>query len=117
MGEKLIRVKDQSPGGEMARLLLTLLTLLASKEKKPLIVFDEIDANIGGQTALTIGQKFLQLAKNRQVIAITHFAQVAIAANHHFVINKIHQNMRTLTQVRPLRGEQIKLELQRMRGE
>ena len=117
VGEKLIRVKDQISGGEMARLLLTLLTLLASKEKKPLIVFDEIDANIGGQTALTIGQKFLQLAKNRQVIAITHFPQVAIAANHHFVINKIHQNMRTLTQVRSLRDEEIQLELQRMRGE
>ena len=101
----------------MARLLLTLLTLLASKEKKPLIVFDEIDANIGGQTALTIGHKFLQLAESRQVIAITHFPQVAIAANHHFLINKINQNMRTFTTVQKLNIDEIRHELQRMRGE
>lgn len=116
LGEKFVRVKDHISGGEMSRLLLTLKTLLAKKEKKSLIVFDEIDANIGGTTANKIGEKFLKISQSKQVIVVTHFPQVAKLAHHHFQLSKTVEGQRTFTHIEQLDPLKVQHELHRMQG-
>ena len=73
VGEKRLAIKEFASGGELSRLLLALQTLLAGKQHLPTLVFDEIDANIGGTTATVVGETLRQLGRHIQVIAITHF--------------------------------------------
>ena len=84
----MVPVSGGVSGGEMARLLLALLILLHHEEGRIVLLFDEMDAHIGGTTAAKIGEKLKSLAEEHQVIAITHFPQVAEAADHHIAIGK-----------------------------
>lgn len=116
VGEHRIPIKDCASGGELSRLLLAIQTLLAGKEKIPTLIFDEIDANIGGETALIVGSKLKQIGENTQVLCITHFPQVAKQALHHFQISKKEEKGRTFTHVMVLEPEARQEEISRMMG-
>jgi DNA repair protein RecN (Recombination protein N) len=115
-GEGFVSLGQGVSGGEMARIMLGLKTLLAGKEKVGTLIFDELDANIGGETASVVGQKLTAIAREHQLLCITHFAQVAASAGHHLQIRKEEQRGRTHTLVQALTTEQRKLELTRMLG-
>lgn len=117
VGEKKIPLKEGASGGELARVLLALHVLLAGKEGIGTLVFDEIDANIGGATAAAIGGKLKALGKAHQVLCITHFPQVAKHADHHLGINKTTIDGRTLCKIQMLGSQDKKEELLRMAGQ
>ena len=116
VGEKSIPVKECASGGELSRLLLALQVLMAGKEQLSTLVFDEIDANIGGATANIVGEKLKEISHNYQLLCITHFPQVAQHAEHHFQISKEENEGRTLTTVTPLAAAMRRKELERMAG-
>ena len=99
-------------GGELSRVMLALELMLGRTEASSTFIFDEIDAGIGGQTATEVGARLKRLAASRQVIVVTHLAQVAAFGDQHLVIEK---NDGT-TQVREVRGEAREAELTRMMG-
>jgi len=115
-GEKEVSVVDCASGGELSRLMLSFQVLLAGKENIPTIVFDEIDANIGGNTAVSVGAKLQEIGTEHQVLCITHFPQVAYQADYHLQISKEEIDGRTMTFVQSLSEDRRELELQRMRG-
>lgn len=117
IGENRIPLKESASGGELSRVLLALQTLLAGKAHIPTVVFDEIDANIGGATASVIGEKLRQIGTVHQVICVTHFPQVARSANHHLRISKREKEGRTVTEVDLLNTTSREHELARMHGD
>jgi DNA repair protein RecN (Recombination protein N) len=96
--------------------MLALQTLLSGKERIPTLVFDEIDANIGGETAVVVGDKLKQIGRKHQVLCITHFPQVAKQADHHLQISKQEKAGRTVTMVLALDAKTKERELIRMLG-
>jgi DNA repair protein RecN (Recombination protein N) len=116
VGEKKIAIRDCASGGELSRIMLALQTILSGKEQTPTIIFDEIDANIGGETAAVVGEKLRELGQGHQVLCITHFPQVAACASHHFQISKQEVSGRTFTEIAPLDAPRKKKELARMEG-
>jgi DNA repair protein RecN (Recombination protein N) len=116
IGEKRISIKEGASGGELSRLMLALQVLLAGKKAIPTIVFDEIDANIGGETAIIIGEKLREIGNKHQVLCITHFPQVAKFATHHFQVFKREKEGRTITSVIFLDEISREKELSRMAG-
>jgi DNA repair protein RecN (Recombination protein N) len=115
-GEPVKPLKLIASSGEMARVMLALKTVLASQDDVPVLVFDEVDANIGGETAVVVGEKMRAIAERRQVFCITHLAQVAAAAHHHFLVTKVVVEGRTVSQIRKLEGEDRVKEIARMLG-
>lgn len=115
-GEKSITVKENASGGELSRLLFAIKTTLASKNNTPTLIFDEIDANVGGKTASIIGTKLRELGLHRQVFCITHFPQVASCADHHFGVHKKEVEGRTFASITLLNSSLREKELQRMIG-
>ncbi len=115
-GEHQIALKEGVSGGEISRILLALQTLLAGREKTSTLLFDEVDANIGGETATIIGDKLREIGQQHQVICITHFPQVAAQAHHHLQVLKEEKEERTFTSVRNLDQISRQQELQRMAG-
>lgn len=116
VGEHRIALKDGASGGEISRVLLALRTLLAFKERPSSLIFDEVDANIGGETAAIIGEKLRELSQQHQVICITHFPQVARFAHYHLQISKEERDGRTVTLIKELNDETRQKELARMAG-
>jgi len=116
VGENAVPLQSAASGGELARVMLALKTLLAAKEGVPVLIFDEIDANIGGETAAVVGKKLKEIGKSRQVLSITHFPQTALQADHHIRIAKEEAGGRTLTLVALLDDATREEELERMRG-
>lgn len=116
VGEKQISVKECASGGEISRLLLSLKTLLAGLQATPCLIFDEVDANIGGETATIVGQKLYQIAQSQQLLCITHFPQVAEQADHHLRVSKSEVNGRTVGAVVVLDGVGRQREKERMLG-
>ena len=102
--------------GEMARVMLALKSALARQDDTPLLVFDEIDANVGGEIARAVGLTMRELGREHQVIAITHFPQVAALADHHYLISKNVQEGRTVSRMREVAGDERVAELVRMLG-
>ncbi|NGX45828.1 MAG: hypothetical protein K940chlam2_01008, partial [Chlamydiae bacterium] len=115
-GEKRIPVKESSSGGELARLLFALTTLLAHKCPSATLIFDEIDASVGGETATMMGESLKTIAKSRQVLVITHFPQVASIGENHFRIYKSEKEGRTVGFIEPLAPLEREKELLRMMG-
>jgi DNA repair protein RecN (Recombination protein N) len=103
-------------GGELSRLMLTLRTISSSDEMTETIIFDEIDVGIGGRVADAVGQRLKSLSASRQVFCVTHQAQIAKYADHHFVVTKSVRNERTTTNLRELVGDERVGELSRMIG-
>jgi len=115
-GEEPASISTHSSGGEIARFLFALKILLAEKGSLPTLIFDEIDANIGGETASIVGKKLNALGKHSQILAITHFPQVARHADHHLQISKKESDGRTITEISPLKSSEKEKELLRMLG-
>ncbi|MEP6602857.1 MAG: DNA repair protein RecN [Spartobacteria bacterium] len=115
-GEPLKPLRAIASSGEISRLMLAVKSALAAQDAIPLLVFDEIDANVGGEIAHAVGAKMRTLAKEHQVICITHLPQVAAAASTHFVVTKEVVGGRTLSQLREVTGKARKEEIARMLG-
>jgi DNA repair protein RecN (Recombination protein N) len=102
--------------GEMSRVMLAVKSALAQQDQIPLMVFDEIDANVGGEIAVAVGKKMASLGKQHQVVAITHMPQVAALAHCHYVVAKEFKNDSTRSTLVPVEGESRVAELSRMLG-
>lgn len=111
-GEPLVELAATASGGELSRVLLA-INLVAGSEQ-PTVVFDEVDAGTGGRAALAIGELLQQLARDRQVLVVTHLPQVAAFAHTQYHVTKSEQGGRTLTSVHRLEGEERVRELARM---
>jgi DNA repair protein RecN (Recombination protein N) len=105
-------------GGELSRIALAIAVCTARAEKSgaPTLIFDEIDAGVGGAVAETVGRLMQQLGRERQVLAVTHLPQVAACADAHWVVSKASGSGGVSSQVRPVRGEDRVQEIARMLG-
>ncbi len=115
-GEPARPLRAIASSGEMSRVMLALKTVLAAEDEIPLLVFDEIDANVGGETAVVVGQKMSQIARRHQVICITHLPAVAAGASSHFVVTKRQEEGRTISEIALLDPPGRVEELARMLG-
>ena len=116
VGESLKPLASIVSGGELSRIILSLKAILAKTESVETIVFDEVDAGIGGSVAEMVGKKLTTLSKYHQVLCITHLPQIAKFGNHHFQISKHISRGRTHTTISPLKKEQRVEEIARMLG-
>ncbi|MBI5197453.1 MAG: DNA repair protein RecN, partial [Nitrospirae bacterium] len=103
-------------GGELSRVMLAVKAVLASADRTPTLIFDEIDTGIGGKVAEEVGIRLKRLAKSHQVACITHLPQIASLADHHYGVEKTVQTGRTTVQVRPLNDRERVEEIARMLG-
>jgi DNA repair protein RecN (Recombination protein N) len=116
-GETLAPLREVASGGELSRVMLALLSVAQSNRRgSPLLVFDEIDAGIGGHTARAVGEHLRTLAHGRQLLCITHLPQVAALAERHFRIAKHAGGGQATTTVSMLEGDGVVGELVRMLG-
>lgn len=115
-GEPLKPLRLTASSGEMSRVLLAVKIALAKQDAVPLLVFDEIDANVGGQIAAAVGRKMSELGKTHQVIAITHLPQVASLAKSQFVVTKEIEGRRARSTITEVTGDDRLDELARMLG-
>ncbi|MBK7907768.1 MAG: DNA repair protein RecN [Gemmatimonadetes bacterium] len=103
-------------GGELARVMLALKTILARLDGVPTLIFDEVDAGIGGRTGLMVGDAMRDVASHHQVFAITHLPQIAARAHHHIIVQKAAKGGVTTSDVRVVDGEARVDEIARMLG-
>src|SRR6266481_2588157 len=115
-GEPARPLRAIASSGELARVMLAIKTVLAAEDQVPVLVFDEVDANVGGETANSVGEKMRQIARNRQVLCITHLPQVAAPATAHYVATKQVKAGRTISEITLLDGGERVTELARMLG-
>ena len=115
-GESLQPLSRVASGGELSRLMLAMKTVLASVDQVPVLIFDEVDAGIGGNVAATMGQRLKALGQTHQVMCITHLPQIAAQAHHHYLVKKESVNKRTVAMVTRLRVEDREEEIARMLG-
>ena len=108
-------IRDAASGGELSRVMLALMTVAGAGESRT-IVFDEVDAGVGGQTARAVGERLRALGEARQVLCITHLPQIAALAGAHFRIEKSAETDTALTTVEALEGDGVVAELCRMLG-
>ncbi len=113
-GEPVKPLAKIASGGELSRLLLGLKCILARRDQVGTVIFDEVDAGIGGQAAEDIAVKIKQLSGHHQVLCITHLPQIASRADEHFKVDKVLQNKRTLTEITLLDDNEKVQELARM---
>ena len=113
-GEEPRPLERIASGGELSRIMLALRSVLAVDRPQKVLVFDEIDAGIGGKAAETVGQKLKELSTRYQVLCVTHLAQIAAFAAHQYRIEKIVLDGRSVTRVAALHGEERIEELVRM---
>ncbi|HZL13864.1 MAG TPA: DNA repair protein RecN, partial [Verrucomicrobiae bacterium] len=116
LGEPAKPLRAIASSGEMARVMLALKTVLAAEDEIPVLIFDEVDANVGGETANAVGEKMKQIAAKRQVLCITHLPQVAAPADAHYVVTKQIKNGRTISEINLLEKKERVSELARMLG-
>lgn len=103
-------------GGELSRIMLAIKTVLSGKDGVDTLIFDEVDTGISGAAANRVGEKLKQVSENRQVLCITHLAQIAALADHHLQISKHVEQERTFTDVTPLDFDGRKREIARIIG-
>jgi DNA repair protein RecN (Recombination protein N) len=116
LGEPVKPLRAIASSGEMARVMLALKTVLAAEDEIPVLIFDEVDANVGGETANAVGEKMKQIAAKRQVLCITHLPQVAAPADAHYVVTKRITDGRTISEIARLTKTERVTELARMLG-
>ncbi|MCR5097678.1 MAG: DNA repair protein RecN [Lachnospiraceae bacterium] len=115
-GEPVRPLSAIASGGELSRVMLAIKTILAKKDTIDTLIFDEIDAGISGRTAQAVSEKIYLVARERQVICITHLPQIAAMADHHYLIEKEAVDGGTISSIRGLYGDQITAELSRLIG-
>jgi len=115
-GEPARPLRAIASSGELARVMLALKTVLADQDAVPVLVFDEVDANVGGETAHAVGQKMAAIASKHQVLCITHLAPVAAAASTHYQVIKEVREGRTESRIQTLNRAERVAELGRMLG-
>ena len=103
-------------GGELSRIMLAIKAVMADKDAVETLIFDEIDTGISGRTASKVSEKMAVIAKNHQLLCITHLAQIAAMADHHYIIEKKPANSKTVTNIGLLSEEESILELARILG-
>ena len=113
-GEELRPLSKVASGGELSRIMLGLKTLASTDEAGKTLIFDEVDAGIGGRAADTVGQNLSDLGEKFQVLCVTHLPQIAAYAGTHYRVEKTVQGGRTLTTVERLKGEKRVEELARL---
>lgn len=113
-GEEPKPLNRTASGGELSRVMLAIKSVMAEGDDIPTMIFDEVDAGISGRTAAKVGIKLAQTAEKRQVLCITHLAQIAALARTHMLIEKQTESGRTYTRIIPLDHEGRKLELARI---
>jgi DNA repair protein RecN (Recombination protein N) len=101
-------------GGEISRVMLAIKTGLAGRAGVPTLIFDEVDAGLGGRAAATVAGKLKELASHYQVLVISHLPQIASRADVHFHIEKVEEGGRVVTRVRELAGQDRVEEIARM---
>ena len=115
-GEPARPLRAIASSGEIARVMLALKTVLASEDSIPVLIFDEVDANVGGETAHAVGERMRQIADQRQVLCITHLAPVAAVAQTHYVVSKAVIDGRTESNIQQLKANDRVEEIARMLG-
>ncbi len=115
-GEPLKPLRAIASSGEISRLMLAIKSALAAHDSIPLLVFDEIDTNVGGEIAHAVGAKMRTLGNEHQLICITHLAPVAASASSHFVVTKDVVRGRTFSNLREVAGKARREEIARMLG-
>ncbi|HNI67146.1 MAG TPA: DNA repair protein RecN [Nitrospira sp.] len=113
-GEPLKSLAKVASGGELSRVMLALKTILADTDRVPVLIFDEVDAGVGGAVAEVMGARLRDLSRHHQVLCVTHLPQVGSQAHAHYVVEKQVRQKRTLTQVRKLTSEEREAEIARM---
>jgi DNA repair protein RecN (Recombination protein N) len=107
-------VQKSASGGEIARLMLAIKSLMAKKIQLPTIIFDEIDTGVSGSVAGKMGDIMKRMGEDMQVIAITHLPQIAAKGTQHFYVSKVEENNRTVSKITELTGQQRVMEIAKM---
>ena len=115
-GQPVKPLANVASGGELSRIMLAIKTVMADRDAIETLIFDEIDVGISGRTAQKVSEKMAVIGKGHQVICITHLAQIAAMADHHFVIEKTVGEMDTRTNIRPMDEKESIEELARILG-
>ena len=113
-GEPLKPLARVASGGELSRVMLALKTILAESDQVPVLIFDEVDAGVGGAVAEVMGTRLRDLGKHHQVLCVTHLPQVGSQAHAHYLVEKEIRQGRTVTQVRLLKPKEREEEVARM---
>lgn len=116
VGEEPRPIAKIASGGELSRIMLALKNVIAEKDNIPTLIFDEIDTGVSGKAAQKIGCKLKEISRYRQVLCVTHLAQIAIMGNNHLLIEKNQLNGRTVTSVKTLEQSERKYEIARIIG-
>ncbi len=119
VGEPLLPLSRIASSGELARVMLALKAVLADQDEVPLLVFDEVDANVGGEIGRVVGEKMAAIARSHQVLCVTHLPQVAAQAACHLVVEKDQSGERAVVTIRPIQASRKArvAELARMLGD
>ena len=115
-GEPLRPLAVIASGGETSRLMLAIKGVLSGADAVPILVFDEIDAGIGGRVGESVGRRLWELGRHHQVVAVTHLPQIAAYGDRHLSVRKEVDGGRTTTRVEPVGGEARVAELTQMLG-
>jgi len=116
IGEELKPLNKIASGGEMARIMLAIKTILAKVDNKPTLIFDEIDSGISGKIAYAVAEKLAYISSEHQVICVTHLAQIASMADSHYVIEKQIDSGKTKTLLRLIQHEDREKEIAKISG-
>ena len=115
-GEDLQPLSKIASGGELSRMMLAIKSVSARREGVPSMIFDEIDTGISGRAAQVVGEKMAAIARERQVLCVTHLQQIAALADRHYLVEKFFDGERTRTRLTLLSGEARVNEIARMLG-
>jgi DNA repair protein RecN (Recombination protein N) len=118
-GQAPLPLNKIASSGEMARVMLALKTVLAEADATPLLVFDEVDANVGGEVGRSVGRELAKLSERHQVLCVTHLPQVASLARNHFIVEKLQDDQSTSILIQPIHESRAARlgELARMLGD
>jgi DNA repair protein RecN (Recombination protein N) len=114
LGEPFKRLRSIASGGELSRVMLAIKGVLAASDRMSTLIFDEVDAGIGGEVALSVGQRLARLAASKQVLCVTHLATIAARADNHLRIDKAASGGRTVTRIERVTGASRREEIARM---